>query len=116
MTATQAAIYTWHPVDGAAVTVSLYRHPGLANQVRCLVAGKVIGCVWQRSVGGFHLVWSYRFENDTLGIVRGSCRDRAEAVGRLMFDARDRGLLVAVAVATSAATAAAGLVADGATK
>lgn len=58
------------------------------------------------------MVWSYRFEGDTLGIVRGSCRDRAEAVGRLMFDARDRGLLVA---ATVAAVAAAGAV-DEATK
>lgn len=113
MTAIQTATYTWHPVDGAAVTVSLYRHPGLANQVRCLVAGKVIGCVWQRSVGGFHLVWSYRFENDTLGIVRGSCRDRAEAIGRLMFDARDRGLLGAATIAATAATSG---VADGATE
>ena len=108
--------FIWHPLDGTPVNIELHKHPGLANQVRCLVVGKVIGCVWQRSVGGFHLVWSYRFENDTLGIVRGSCRDRAEAIGRLMFDARDRGLLGAVAVATSAATAAAGSVADGATK
>lgn len=105
--------FIWHPLDSTPVNIELHKHPGLANQVRCLVVGEVIGYVWQRSVGGFHLVWSYRFENDTLGIVRGSCRDRAEAIGRLMFDARDRGLLGA---ATIADTTAAGSVADEATK
>ena len=105
--------FIWHPLDSTPVNIELHKHPGAANQVRCLVAGKVIGCVWQRSVGSFHLVWSYRFENDTLGIVRGSCRDRAEAIGRLMFDARTRGLLGAATIAAAAATSG---VADGATK
>lgn len=108
MTATQAAIYTWHPVDGAAVTVSLYRHPGLANQRRCVVDGKTVGYVWQRNVYGFKTVWSYRFESDTLGIVRGSCRDRDEAVSRLMFAAR----AAVVGAAVGAAGEADGLVAD----
>ena len=104
--------HIWHPVGGKPVTVELHKQLGLANLRRCVVDGKTIGYVWQRSTGGFCLVWSYRFEGDTLGIIRGSCRDRAEAVGRLMFDARDRGLLVATALATSAA----GGVADEATK
>jgi len=97
--------HIWHPVDGKPVTVELYKQLGLANLRRCVVDGKTIGYVWQRSIGGFSLVWSYRHEGDTLGIVRGSCRDRAEAVGRLMFDARDRGMLGA-GVTTSAAAAA----------
>lgn len=96
--------HIWHPVDGKPVTVELHKQLGLANLRRCVVDGKTIGYVWQRSVGSFCLVWSYRFESDTLGIVRGSCRDRAEAIGRLMFDARERGL---VAAATAAAAAAA---------
>ena len=88
--------FCWHPLDGAPVNIGLHKHPGAANQVRCLVNKKIIGYVWQRSVGGFHLVWSYRFEIDKLGIIRGSCGDRAEAIGRLMFDARDRRLLGSV--------------------
>ena len=107
MTAIQTATYTWHPVDGAAVTVSLYRHPGLANQRRCVVDGKSVGYVWQRNVCGFKTIWSYRFESDTLGIVRGSCRDRDEAVSRLMFAAR---------AAAGGAGEAYGVVADEASK
>lgn len=97
--------HIWHPVDGKPVNVELHKQLGLANLRRCVVDGKTIGYVWQRSISSFCLVWSYRFESDTLGIIRGSCRDRAEAVGRLMFDARVRGLLVAAAAA-AAATAA----------
>ena len=80
--------YTWRPVDGDAVVVSLYRHPGPANQRRCVVDGKTVGYVWQRNVNGYRTVWSYRLEGDTLGIVRGSCRDRDEAVSRLMWAVR----------------------------
>jgi len=80
--------FTWHPIDGDAVVVSLYRRPGLANQRRCVVDGATVGYVWQRNVYGFRTVWSYRLEADTLGIVRGSCRDRDEAVSRLMFAVR----------------------------
>ncbi len=80
--------YTWRPVDGAPVVVSLYRHPGPANQRRCVVDGATVGYVWQRNVSGFRTVWSYRLEGDTLGIVRGSCRDRDEAVSRLMWAVR----------------------------
>lgn len=80
--------FTWHPIDGDAVVVSLYRRPGLANQRRCVVDGKTVGYVWQRNVNGYRAVWSYRLEADTLGMVRGSCRDRDEAVSRLMFSVR----------------------------
>ena len=87
-TVTQPATFTWHPIDGAPVVVSLYRHPGPANQRRCVVDGKTIGYVWQRNVNGYRAVWSFRLETDTPGIVRGSCRDRDEAVSRLMFSVR----------------------------
>lgn len=97
--------HIWHPVGGNPVTVELYKQLGLANLRRCVVDGKTIGYVWQRSIGGFSLVWGYRHEGDTLGIVRGSCRDRAEAVGRLMFDARERGML-GLRIAASTAVAA----------
>lgn len=80
--------FTWHPIDGAPVVVSLYRHPGPANQRRCVVDSKTVGYVWQRNVNGYRAVWSYRLEADTLGMVRGSCRDRDEAVSRLMFASR----------------------------
>jgi hypothetical protein len=90
--------FTWHPIDGDAVVVSLYRHPGPANQRRCVVDGKTVGYVWQRNVNGYRAVWSYRLEADTLGMVRGSCRDRDEAVSRLMFAVR------ATETATAAAT------------
>lgn len=80
--------FTWRPVDGAPIVVSLYRHPGPANQRRCVVDGKTVGYVWQRNVSGYRAVWSYRLEADTLGMVRGSCRDRDEAVSRLMWAVR----------------------------
>ena len=98
-TVTQPATFPWHPIDGAPVVVSLYRHPGPANQRRCVVDGKTVGYVWQRNVNGYRTVWSYRLEADTLGMVRGSCRDRDEAVSRLMFAVR-----VAAVAAGSAAT------------
>ncbi|TXH47399.1 MAG: hypothetical protein E6Q97_27265 [Desulfurellales bacterium] len=85
-------IFTWHPIDGAAVKVELHKHPGAANQSRVVLVDKTIGFVWQRSVAGFKTVWSYRHAEDTLGIMRGSCRDRDEALSRLMFEARDRGV------------------------
>ena len=87
-TTAQPATFIWHPIDGDAVVVSLYRHPGPANQRRCVVDGKTVGYVWQRNVNGYRAVWSYRLEADTLGMVRGSCRDRDEAVSRLMFSVR----------------------------
>ena len=87
-TVTQPATFTWHPIDGAPVVVSLYRHPGPANQRRCVAADKTVGYVWQRNVNGYRAVWSFRLETDTPGIVRGSCRDRDEAVSRLMFAVR----------------------------
>lgn len=98
-TTAQPATFIWHPIDGDAVVVSLYRHPGPANQRRCVVDGKTVGYVWQRNVSGYRAVWSYRLEADTLGMVRGSCRDRDEAVSRLMFAVR-----VAAVAAGSAAT------------
>lgn len=90
-TATPTATFTWHPIDGSPVVVSLYRHSGAANQRRCVVDGKTVGYVWQRNVNGYRAVWSYRLESDTLGVMRGSCRDRDEAVSRLMFAVRAAG-------------------------
>ena len=90
-TTAQPVTFTWHPIDGDAVVVSLYRHPGPANQRRCVVDGETVGYVWQRNVNGYRTVWSYRLESDTLGMVRGSCRDRDEAVSRLMFTVRAAG-------------------------
>lgn len=99
--------YTWRPVDGAPVVVSLYRHPGPANQRRCVVDGATVGYVWQRNVSGFRTVWSYRHAEDTLGIMRGSCRDRDEALSRLMFEARDRGVLAGAGAGAGAGARAA---------
>lgn len=96
-------IFTWHPIDGAAVKVELHKHPGAANQSRVVLADKTIGFVWQRSVAGFKTVWSYRHAEDTLGIMRGSCRDRDEALSRLMFEARDRGVLAGAGAGARAA-------------
>ena len=96
--ATPTATFTWHPIDGSPVVVSLYRHPGPANQRRCVVDSKTVGYVWQRNVNGYRAVWSYRLEADTLGMVRGSCRDRDEAVSRLMF--ASRAVVSAAAVTT----------------
>ena len=100
-TTAQPATFIWHPIDGDAVVVSLYRHPGPANQRRCVVDGKTVGYVWQRNVNGYRAVWSYRLEADTLGMVRGSCRDRDEAVSRLMFASRAAKTMATVATTTS---------------
>lgn len=94
-------IFTWHPIDGAAVKVELHKHPGAANQSRVVLADKTIGFVWQRSVAGFKTVWSYRHAEDTLGIMRGSCRDRDEALSRLMFAVRAAGLAGTTAAVTT---------------
>lgn len=100
-TVTQPATFIWHPIDGDAVVVSLYRHPGPANQRRCVVDGKTVGYVWQRNVNGYRAVWSFRLETDTPGIVRGSCRDRDEAVSRLMFAVRAAETATATATVTT---------------
>ncbi len=99
-------IFTWHPIDGAAVKVELHKHPGAANQSRVVLADKTIGFVWQRSVAGFKTVWSYRHAEDTLGIMRGSCRDRDEALSRLMLEAPDRGVLAGAGAGAGARAAA----------
>ena len=100
-TVAQPTTFTWHPIDGSPVVVSLYRHPGPANQRRCVVDGKTVGYVWQRNVNGYRAVWSYRLESDTLGVMRGSCRDRDEAVSRLMFAVRAAGLAGTTAAVTT---------------
>lgn len=100
-TVAQPTTFTWHPLDGTPVVVSLYRHPGPANQRRCVVDGKTVGYVWQRNVNGYRAVWSYRLEADTLGMVRGSCRDRDEAVSRLMFAVRATETATATATVTT---------------
>ncbi len=105
-TTAQPATFIWHPIDGTPVIVSLYRHPGAANQRRCVVDGKTVGYVWQRNVNGYRAVWSYRLESDTLGVMRGSCRDRDEALSRLMFEARDRGVRAGAGAGAGARAAA----------
>lgn len=81
----------WLPVEGKGIEVELHRVAGAANQLRADVDGKAVGYVWLRSVGTVARVYSYRFADDAASRVRGSCRDREEAVSRLMFDLRAMG-------------------------
>lgn len=82
---------TWSPLGGKEVVVELHRVAGAANQLRVDVDGKAVGYVWLRNVGMVARVYSYRFADDAASKVRGSCRDREEAVSRLMFDLRAMG-------------------------
>lgn len=81
----------WRPVDGKEVEVELHPVAGGAKLIRAEVGGVTVGYVWLRNAGPALRVYSYRFADDVSFKVRGSCRDRTEAVSQMMFDLRSVG-------------------------